>query len=772
MFIRFSLYCLIIILAVMQSSAANPLVLSLTDRGDFFELNPYLEAMTDPTGNSTLQDILNDTTKFQALDSKGYHWDKGFTRFAYWFRLDVNNHSQEIDWYFSLWGSLNRSVHLYMAPSDNSAAFIELKPLAHARIFQYHLVLPRNSQYHLYFRVQDKHTPLAISPALMDTRGLISWTTYYYPASSFILGSLLVLSLYNFFYFLHLRDWGFLALAVLTVTFALEMGNHLGVWMAFAWVREYVPATGTLAGFICIASASSLIRQWLKIPTNLPALDIWWRGAFWCSIALAAAAPLLSYTMAILGMWTFALLLLGLVSLGLFYWRRLHLPIGMILAGMVFLLSLMPALVRSLGLIDEAAKLAEWPIMGLTLALMLLSLTQAQQMRQKQEQVERTAAANQAKEEFLTTMSHELRTPMTAVVNASQLLRLTSLSEVQQEYVARLTTSSHHMLALINDILDLARLDSQLLSIEQKPFQLNHILSQLEQLLGEQAREKQLKLLINNRFHPLKKQLSGDPIRLQQILLNLLNNAVKFTPQGEIRLNITPQAIAADSATLLFEVRDTGIGMSAKQQQKLFQPFSQADSSTSRRYGGSGLGLAISHKLVTRMGGELQVESTPEHGSRFFFTLTLPLQALLEPVAVNTPSVWQTSLHGLRILLVDDDEMNRFFGSRLLESLGVTVTLADSGEQALQYLQTQSFDLIFMDVSMPGMDGYTATRRIRANPRLCNLPIIALTAHAIAGEQERCLAAGMNAYLTKPFQREALSLILQNNLPAETVVSS
>lgn len=259
-------------------------------------------------------------------------------------------------------------------------------------------------------------------------------------------------------------------------------------------------------------------------------------------------------------------------------------------------------------------------------------------------------------------MSHELRTPMTAVVNASQLLTLTTLSARQQEYVSRLNTSSRHMLALINDILDPARLDSQLLCVESQPFQLDIVLAQTEQLVTGQARDKQLKLVFSNRFHLLQKQLLGDPVRLRQILLNLLNNATKFTSWGEVRLMVTPQAITNDSVTLLFEIRDTGIGMSAEQQQKLFQPFSQADSSTPRQYGGFGLGLAISRKLVRRMGGELQVESIPARGSRFFFNLTFLLQASTVSPAVDPDLACQSGWSGLRILLVDDDEMNRFFG--------------------------------------------------------------------------------------------------------------
>jgi CheY-like chemotaxis protein/two-component sensor histidine kinase len=321
------------------------------------------------------------------------------------------------------------------------------------------------------------------------------------------------------------------------------------------------------------------------------------------------------------------------------------------------------------------------------------------------------------------------------------------------------------MLSLISNILDLSRANSNLLIMESIPFQLTTLLQRLEHLLIEQARSKQLLLTLDNHFHLVKKQPMGDLTRLQQVLLNLLSNAIKFTPKGEISLNITPQQVADHSVSLRFEVQDNGIGISTQQQKKLFRPFSQADSSTTRQYGGSGLGLAISQKLVQRMGGELGIRSKQGKGSCFFFTLTFPLQAVKSkkeviPIVTVTPTT-TTSLIECRILLVDDDEMNRFFGRKIFKAIGVQVETADSGEDAIHCLQKQLFDVVFMDISMPGIDGYETTRRIRADEQFNNLCIIALTAHAIKGERARCLAAGMNDYLTKPFEIEKLENMIR-----------
>ena len=774
MFSRYSIYVLFLLLCLLPTTllaASSSLV--LTDSQSNVPLNGHVEVLEDPQGGLTLAEVMAKASLFQPLVTQSWAWDKGFTRSAFWFRVTLQNHSQETDWYFMQWGALSRSAVLYLAPAEASAAWVKLEPLQYARIHQFHLALPKGSEHTLYFRLQDKQAPLSISPQLLTAPELVSWTMNEYPTMSFMMGGLLILALYNFFYFLYLRDRGFLALSVLILAFALEMGSHLGLWQAFSWMRDHLTGMGSSFGFVTVASAASLLRQWLNTPVNLPQVDRWWRAVFWLSIGLAAVSPLLVYTVAVLGLWLNCLFPLGVISLLLFYRRGLRLPSSMVWASIIFVMSMIPAILRTLGLIGEVDGLAQWPTIGLLLALMLLSMTQAQQMRQRHEQLERTAAANQAKEEFLTTMSHELRTPMTAVIGAGHLLQLTDLSRSQQEYVERLNVSSQHMLSLINDILDLARLDSSLLRIDKVSFALEPILQQVELLLQEQAHSKSLRLTLENHCHFLGKQLVGDPVRFQQVLLNLLSNAIKFTSEGGVTLSITPQSVSANNASLLFEVEDTGIGLSVAQQQKLFQPFSQADSSTTREYGGSGLGLAISHKLVQCMGGELQVESELGQGSRFFFILTLPLQAVsssLEPI--DSPMSTDNSLAGLPVLLVDDDEMNRFFGSKVLESLGLTVTTADSGETALQCLQRQGFDLVFMDVSMPGMDGYATTRRIRANPRLRHVPVIALTANVIAGTRERCLTAGMNDYLSKPFEQKELTCLLQHYLLGKPARSS
>lgn len=731
-------------------------------------LNKHIEVFEDKKGGLLLGDVIAAGDQFRLFSAQNNYWEKGFTRSAYWFRIRLHNSSSITDWYYWQWGSLSRQVELYLVEENKSGKFagdfVKLPQLPHAQIIKYHLLLPHDSSSLVYLRVQDIHTPLDIHMSLMTSTDMVKWSMYQYPLMVCVVGGLLVLALYNFFYFLYLRDQGFLALSIFILAFTLEMAGHVGLLQSVAWLRDYFHSTGALFGMVCIACGIILFRQWFDTHRNQPGLDKVWRYAFWCSIALTIICPLTPFSVAVVGVWGFCMFPLAFLSTFLFYRQGLRLPPGILLAAIIFVVSLMPALLRALKLIDETGFLAEGGIIGLLLALMLLSISQAAQMRTKSMQAERITAANQARDEFLTTMSHELRTPMSSVVSAGQLLKLSALSEHQSEYVNRLNTSSKHMLSLINDILDLARLDQQNIRIENTPFQLKTMLQQTEQLLTEQVRNKPLKLVMDNHFHPLKKQLVGDPLRLQQVLLNLLNNAVKFTAQGEVSLTITPQKID-DHVSLLFEVRDTGIGIAKEHQDKLFQTFSQADNSTARVYGGSGLGLAISARLVSLMGGELQVESESGQGSRFFFVLKLPLSDEI-PEQNRTFVASDATISpftDLRVLLIDDHEMNRFFNSRLLMALAVKVTTAESGKQAIQLLRQHTFDLVFIDVSMPEMDGYETTREIRANPQWQHIPIVALTAHAISGERERCLAVGMDDYLPKPFTRKELQNMLHQH---------
>ncbi len=385
-------------------------------------------------------------------------------------------------------------------------------------------------------------------------------------------------------------------------------------------------------------------------------------------------------------------------------------------------------------------------------------------------------AATKAKSEFLANMSHEIRTPLNGILGMAHLIAQGVDPAQQRNHAARLQRSAKSLLTIINDILDLSKIEAGKLQVENVPFDLTDVLDHWTGLLGQQAAEKALKLLIV--MSPgLPTALVGDPLRLGQILLNLGSNAVKFTAAGEVLLSVEVLSRDAEHVTLRFSVRDTGIGMSEAEMQRLFVPFEQGDGSISRRFGGTGLGLAISRQLAGAIGGQLQVRSTVGSGSEFLFESRWCLdtesnaaaggadrrhfnggQGLQSRAAIEGPqqTTRPNSLEGARLLLVEDNEINRELAVELLLSAGARVAEATDAMQALTILESQSFDAVLMDCQLPVMDGYEATRAIRANTRWCNLPIIAMTANAMSGDRDRALAAGMNDHIAKPIDVDAM----------------
>lgn len=505
-------------------------------------------------------------------------------------------------------------------------------------------------------------------------------------------------------------------------------------------------------------------------------------------------------------------------------------------------------------------------------------------------------AASRAKSDFLANMSHEIRTPMNAIIGLSQLCLQTALSPKQQDYLEKIERSSQSLLGILNDILDFSKIEAGKLDIEAVPFQLDNLLEDLADMFSLRVSERHLELLFSVAAS-VPGALIGDPLRLYQILVNLMGNAIKFTEQGEVTLSITELSRNGQEIELKFAVKDTGIGLTQEQQQKLFKSFSQADSTTTRRYGGTGLGLAISKQLSQLMGGEIGVESLYGHGSTFYFTAKLQIadssqlkvaqelegmpvlvvddnatarsilkstltsmgfdvdtargghealalyqqkqygialvdwmmpemdgietatrlkalednpliimisahasHELLEQVSnsgINgyvakpasasqlldaimaalgrtgvlhirrkspTADLPLQQLRGKRILLVEDNQMNQEVASEFIRIAGMQLSIANNGQEALDMLQQQTFDLVLMDCQMPIMDGYQATQALRQMPQFADLPIVAMTANAMSGDRERCLAAGMNDHLAKPIEVKLLYQTLLNYL--------
>ncbi|WP_345073427.1 PAS domain S-box protein [Hymenobacter fastidiosus] len=387
-----------------------------------------------------------------------------------------------------------------------------------------------------------------------------------------------------------------------------------------------------------------------------------------------------------------------------------------------------------------------------------LDITHQKQLEVNLRQAKRYAEESaSAKERFLANMSHEIRTPMNAILGMSQLLAKTSLSGPQRNYLHAISSSAENLLVIINDILDLTKINAGKMTLEQIGFNLRKVCEQVEKTLQYKAEDKGLGLIVEIGAG-IPDVLLGDPHRLIQVLLNLAGNAIKFTEKGQIWISCELMTTFKKQVLIEFSVSDTGVGIDPKYLKNLFQDFSQEDPSVSRKFGGTGLGLSISRSLVNLMGGELRIESEQQHGTISTFSLLLPIGAETDlprktlPISSNRV---REKLRGKRILLVEDNEYNRMLAKSFLQHAHMEVTEAENGAVAVALARSQEFDLILMDVQMPVLNGYEATAQLREELAL-RTPIIALTANAIRGDDQKCLAAGMNDYLAKPFHEDEL----------------
>ena len=370
--------------------------------------------------------------------------------------------------------------------------------------------------------------------------------------------------------------------------------------------------------------------------------------------------------------------------------------------------------------------------------------------------------ANQAKSKFLAHMSHEIRTPMNGILGMAELLSRSRLDDMQTRQLQAIAGCGKSLMAILNDLLDLSKIEAGRLQLQPQPFDLHQAVRECCELMSAPAADKGLSLSIEL-SESVPRRVLGDALRLQQVLRNLLGNALKFTPQGAVSVTV---GHGPRPGELRFSVRDSGIGITAEACERLFKPFEQADNSTSRRYGGTGLGLSISRELVQLMGGSIGARSTPGVGSEFFFTLPLPLafegaQRAAPPPAHASGTAWSGAP---RVLLVEDNEVNLLYAEAVLKDMGAAVSVARDGAQALAAVEREAFDLVLMDCHMPGMDGLSATPRLREIERRLSrrrTPVVAFSANAMAEDRDAFASAGMDDFIAKPYRGEELRAVVE-----------
>ena len=732
--------------------------------GDIVPLSNRAEVLHDPDGSLVLEDLLCDEVGRQFRPPIGGTANLGYVDGNLWLRFHLDDA-----------GSIRRILVIDQPVGGNVVLFPVITATGKwrsdfaTRVWNYRspawrLAIPAGEPADIYLRANNGNEVLRLPLFLMSEEAFFRHALNDYLFYGMVFAALLTLTFYNLFLAIGTRDRDYLVLTLFLGMLLLLLPHDANLFPELAFLSDTT---------IWLYPATLLLVM-------LTGLHYWWwlsQGAggileplqIWMQWGVIVALPLSGW----LSTRVLYMLILIILPVVLMLWARAawrgHRRLRQtFVASLTFVVTTFFYTFAHMGWVTSAELNRLFVLLGqsgIVIAALALSIAQASESRRLVEVVERERMRSQIKDRFLATMSHELRTPMNAVVSSGMLLRQTPLTDEQREYLKRQEVASRHMLELIDSILDLSRLEFETLQLHEECFRLGQLVENLEDMVVAEAESRGVKLAFVC-DDACSHCVYGDRRRLSQVLLNLLFNAIKFTPSGgEVMLrvggNVVDEVVACQ-----FEVIDSGKGIAPELQRQIFEPFMQGESDRARQHGGAGLGLAISRQLVSVMGGDLELDSSPGKGSRFHFSLHFSLCSCAstnddaqEQKKALPPA--EVSLAGRHILVVEDDPLGRFFIEQLLRKEQLEVSLAESGEAALEVLRKNPrVDLVLMDVSMPGMDGYETTRKIRAELGLASLPIIALTAHAISGERERCLDAGMDDYLTKPIDFDVLRTML------------
>ncbi|WP_200345648.1 hybrid sensor histidine kinase/response regulator [Halochromatium glycolicum] len=799
----------------------------------------HLELLSDPDGSLTLEAVRSAAYRDDFVPTTGTTPNLGFERSVVWARLRIDNRLEHpATYYLDLAYPLLDWVSLYIVSSSGVTAYhtgdrepFSARPVA-ARTFLFPVQLQPSQPVTVYLRVETVGS-LNLPLDLLSQNAAFEHLSIETGMLALYYGALLMLVIYNLYHAWRLQDVNaanYAAFILGYIAFQLALN---GLSFQFFWPNHPWWANVSLPIFLCVAYLLGVrfSRSILDTATKAPQIHRVLGMLRWPALAgipLALFGPYdLALPFAVALVFTVVLFIAAGFKISLQGYRpaRYYSLAWTVFLGSMFIYALtvfgvlptnfFTTWVTQFGSVWQAVILAftisdrfylleeQRRAMQTSYAQALeeandelnaakaeledrvedrtQELTESNTQLREQKEVLRIAerkadAANRAKSEFLANMSHEIRTPMNAIVGFLHLLSESRLEAVQRDYVDKAERAARALMHLIRDLLDFSKIDVGRLELEAAPFDVGELVTEARDLIALAAREKGLELRTEQRGVE-GCWVVGDQARLRQVLVNLLHNAVKFTPSGEVCLEVAcePGEEGAEEGAeesrvrLEMTVRDTGIGIAEEQRKGLFRPFTQADASITRRFGGTGLGLSISQRLVQQMGGEIALESQLGVGSRFSFSLSLPMaspqagngQGPVERVG-DERLASERPLQGMRVLVVEDQPLNQEVIAALLQRGGAQPLIVSSGIEALARLRArEAVDVVLMDLQMPQMDGYETAERIRSIPGYAQLPIIAVTAHAGASERKRCLEAGFHGHLAKPVDHRQLLRALQ-----------
>ncbi|NKB98432.1 MAG: response regulator [Pseudomonadales bacterium] len=602
-------------------------------------------------------------------------------------------------------------------------------------------------------------TNITVTPILQDPFDWLFDTSSDQIVLGAFFGVLIILAIYNLCVFAVVRERVFLVFTITILAALCWRLSQSGIASQFIYPAdpEWHGPFVRIAGATMVASILWFTREFLRTWEWSQLADRWL--IIQASIMLSfSILPIFDYLPSLSMLFFVCSPFVCLVVSAIAVRRRVRGSVPFLFAMSFYIGGILLGIGHAIGAIESAA-IAAW---GNDLSLIALGVVSSVGLasRLSEEKVSKELAENEAhaKSEFLANMSHEIRTPLNAIVGFTELLREMELGKDQRDYVKRVQTASKSLSGIINDVLDYSKIEAGKLVLENQPMSVTSIFNNMESMFSERAVENDTQLTLHI-AEDVPKQIKGDSLRVAQILTNLISNALKFTNNGTVDVSAKVVTQGESETRIRFEVKDTGIGMTPDQQAVLFSPFTQADASTTRKFGGTGLGLAICKQLSELMGGSIALESTSGKGSTF--TVELPFHRNLFDERMPTASKLISDLTGVRALLVEDNTTNQLLAKTMLRKAGADCDVAANGQEALDRLATTAYDVVLMDCQMPVMDGYETTGHIRKTLRMTKLPIIAMTANALQGDRERCLDAGMDDYITKPIKIADLSLIVK-----------